>query len=106
MVHILPLNLKFEKQIVLDVDEEEEEEEESGISADTDQDFATESLAENDVLGSKFNSQQEDSSKIKRKNSVRVQSRTDSNQVESSEDEGEVVSRDEQSLAVSPVHKS
>lgn len=99
MVHILPLTLKFEKQIVLyvlDVDEGEQEEEERGISADTDQDFATESLAENDVLGSKFNSQQEDSSKIKRKNSVRVQSRTDSNQVESSEDEGEVVSRDEQ----------
>uniref|UniRef100_K1RXZ8 Nucleolus and neural progenitor protein-like N-terminal domain-containing protein n=1 Tax=Magallana gigas TaxID=29159 RepID=K1RXZ8_MAGGI len=80
----------------VDEEEEEEEEEERGISADTDQDFATESLAENDVLGSKFNSQQEDSSKIKRKNSVRVQSRTDSNQVESSEDEGEVVSRDEQ----------
>lgn len=97
MVHILPLTLKFEKQIVLYVlDVDEEEEEERGISADTDQDFATESLAENDVLGSKFNSQQEDSSKIKRKNSVRVQSRTDSNQVESSEDEGEVVSRDEQ----------
>lgn len=58
MVHILPLTLKFEKQLVLYVlDEEEGEEEERGISADTDQDFATESLAENDVLGSKFNSQ-------------------------------------------------
>lgn len=86
-------NLK--KKLVLYVLDDDEE---RGISTDTDHDLATESLAGNDVLGSKFNIQQEDSSKIKRKNSVRVRSRTDSNQMESSEDEGEVVSRDEQSF--------
>lgn len=87
-------NLKKKHLVLYVLDDDEER----GISTDTDHDLATESLAGNDVLGSKFNSQQEDSSKIKRKNSVRVRSRTDSNQMESSEDEGEVVSRDEQSF--------
>lgn len=76
---VISQSASSERKIVKDRNREEkgdhfheDDDKERGISTDTDHDLATESLAGNDVLGSKFNIQQEDSSKIKRKNSVRV----------------------------------